>query len=65
MESYLLQKELTYNIKDDFGREYTVTIMEDWNSLHIEYDVFDAEGEEVEDENIVFNIIQFIESQRA
>jgi hypothetical protein len=55
MELYLLQKELTYNVKDDSGNEYTVTILEDWNSLHIEYDIFDSEGEEVEDENIVFN----------
>jgi hypothetical protein len=65
MELYLLQKELTYNVKDDSGNEYTVTILEDWNSLHIEYDIFDSEGEEVENENIVFNIIQFIETQRT
>lgn len=65
MELYLLQKELTYNVKDDSGNEYTVTIMEDWNSLNIEYDVFDSEGEEVEDENMVFNIIQFIETERT
>lgn len=64
MELKLLQTEFLYSVKDDHGREFTVSILEDWDSVHIEYDVFNQDGEIIEDETIILRIIHFIESNR-
>lgn len=58
----LVQKEETYNVIDDLGAGYTVTVTTDLPNLYIDYDVVDDEGEEVEDEDRIHYLIELIEN---
>ena len=49
MSVTLTQTETTYEV-EYLGVSYSVTRLEDWNSGYTQYDVFDEEGELVEDE---------------
>ena len=59
-----MQTELTYNITMDDGNEYTVMITEDLESGHFAIDVFDDDGDMVDDEKMILEINILIESKR-
>ena len=60
----LMQSDLTYNVTTENGNEYTVLIMEDFFSGHFSIDIFDEKEEIVEDEEIILEISNLIESKR-
>lgn len=64
MRVHLLQQEFTYNV-ETAGGDYTVTLMEDLASGLISYEVWDDDGEEVEDDDLILNLVQLIETQRS
>jgi len=57
----LIQTEQTFNVEDDSGAEYTVTMTTDLLNGYIQYDVFDDDGMEIEDENIIAYLVSLIE----
>ena len=62
MKVILVQTERTFEVQDDLGQGYTVTITEDLLNGYLEYDVFDDDGEEVEDDEKIASLIQLIEN---
>ena len=61
----LVQKETTYDVMFE-GERYTVTVMEDNVSQgYVQYDVFDGASELVEDEDLEFKIIEYLENNLA
>lgn len=64
MQVHLLQQEFTYNVETDEG-DYTVTLMEDLASGTISYEVWDDDGEEVTDDDLILYLVQTIETQRS
>lgn len=57
----LIQTEQTFNVEDDSGAEYTVTMTTDLPNGYIQYDVIDDDGMEVEDENVIAYLVSLIE----
>lgn len=57
----LIQTEQTFNVVDEVGKGYTVTMTTDLPNAYIDYDVFDDEGEEVVDDDVVTYIISLVE----
>ena len=58
----LLQKEETYEVTDESGSNYTVTMTTDIPNLYIEYDIFDDDGDEVTDSDEILHIVSLIEN---
>lgn len=56
----LIQTEKTYEVKYK-NRSYTVTLLEDFGSGYIQYDIFNNKGIEVEGE-LEMEIITYLES---
>jgi hypothetical protein len=63
MDAYKVQTETTFNVTDEDGNEYTVTVMEDYGSGHISWDITDDEGNMVIDDELVTKIANIIEPQ--
>ena len=62
MRVSLVQTERTFEVQDDLGQEYTITITEDLENGYLEYDVFDDDGEEIEDDEKIASLIMLIEN---
>jgi hypothetical protein len=56
----LIQTEKTYEVKYN-NRSYTVTLLEDFASGYIQYDIFNNKGMEVEGE-LEMEIITYLET---
>ena len=56
----LLQTEKTYEVRYK-GKSYTVTLLEDFASNYIQYDIFNNKGMEVEGE-LELEIITYLEN---
>ena len=56
----LLQTEKTYEVRYK-NKSYTVTLLEDFASNYIQYDIFNNKGMEVEGE-LEFEIITYLET---
>ena len=57
----LLQTEKTYEVKYK-GKGYTITLLEDFSSGYIQYDIFDDRGIEVkEDSKLELELITYLE----
>jgi len=61
MDAYKVQTETTFNVTDEDGNEYTVTVMEDYGSGTISWDITDDEGNMVIDNELVTKIANIIE----
>lgn len=61
----LIQKEETYEVTDESGDNYTVTIVTDIPNLYIEYDIFNDDGDEVTDSDQILHLISLIENSIA
>ena len=58
----LLQTEKTYEVKYK-GKGYTITILEDFASGYIQYDIFDDNGMEViENQGLELELINYLEN---
>lgn len=57
----LIQTEQTFNVVDELGNEYTATIITDLPNAFIQYDIFDDDGEEIEEDDLRAHIISIIE----
>jgi hypothetical protein len=63
MHVFKLQTETTFNLEgEEVG--YTVTVMEDFTSGNIHWDIVDDDGNEVEDEDLLQEIVAIIEANR-
>lgn len=60
MSIYLLQTEKTYNVKYK-GKSYTVTVLEDFGSGYVEYDIFDNNGIQVTEEWLELELLNYLE----
>ena len=59
----LLQTEKTYEVKYK-GKGYTITILEDFASGYVQYDIFDDKGMEVrENQGLELELINYLESK--
>jgi len=59
----LLQTEKTYEVKYK-GKGYTMTILEDFASGYVQYDIFDDNGMEVrENQGLELELINYLESK--
>lgn len=56
----LLQTEKTYEVKYK-GKSYTVTLLEDFASNYIQYDIFNSKGMEVDGE-LELELINYLEN---
>ena len=63
MQVFKVQTETVFNLE---GEEtgYTVTVMEDFATGTFQWDVVDEDGNEVEDEDLVQEIVAIIEANR-
>lgn len=58
----LLQTEKTYEVKYK-GKSYTMTLLEDFASNYIQYDIFDDNGIEVkENQKLELELITYLEN---
>ena len=58
----LIQTEKTYEVKYR-GKSYTITLLEDFASNYIQYDIFDDNGMEVrENQGLELELINYLES---
>jgi hypothetical protein len=58
----LLQTEKTYEVEYK-GKSYTMTILEDFASGYIQYDIFDDNGIEVrENQGLELELINYLEN---
>ena len=64
MTVHLLQQEFTYNI-ETAGGDYTVVLMEDFASGIVSYEVWDDDGEEVTNDDLILRLVELIETQRS
>ena len=58
----LIQTEKTYEVRYK-GKGYTMTILEDFASSYIQYDIFDENGMEVrENQGLELELITYLEN---
>ena len=58
----LLQTEKTYEVQYK-GKSYTITLLEDFASNYIQYDIFDDKGIEViENQGLELELINYLEN---
>ena len=57
----LIQTEKTYEVKYR-GKSYTITLLEDFASNYIQYDIFDDKGMEIkENSKLELELINYLE----
>ena len=59
-----IQTETTFDVDFEGESGYTVTIMEDFTTGHIHWNIIDEHGNQVEDEDVIEQIVAIIEANR-